>query len=118
MLIVFCVFSVTLRPVILAEAVSFPLPLISRLCACVVRYVGAGWEVDRHEGREAITLLLLLLRFHCNLMYCNYHTLLEQQTFSLRSKTALLFLKCIQETFLIFFDNFWLGQLDSLNHNK
>lgn len=43
--------------VTLARAISVYLSLISRLCACVVRYVRTG----RDERREAITLLLLVI---------------------------------------------------------
>lgn len=79
------VLCVTSWPVTLVRAISISSLLIFRLCACVLRYVSAGWEIERNESREAITLLLLLL-FHYNLNY-NYRAryLQQHQTLPLRT---------------------------------
>lgn len=84
---------VTSWPVTLVRAISVYLLLISRLCACVVRYVSAGWEIERDEGREAITHPLLLW-FHENLNY-NYcaRYLQQHQTLLLWSKASVSGLK-------------------------
>ena len=52
---------VCLRACNISERYHCLLVLISRLCACVVKYVSAAREIERDEGREAITLLLLAI---------------------------------------------------------